>query len=570
MLKHILLATAVCASLFSCSDSSEDLENKEAIGGPRYGGEFRFMSSEKVKTLLPLQAIEIYSNRITSQLFDPILRLDESGENVIPGLAESFSVSQDGKEYTIKVRKGVFFQEDDCFGGEGRELTAHDIKFTLDMACSGLKFNEVSGLLIDRIEGAKKFHDATATSFKESGVSGITVSDNSTLKIKLLEPFSGFDKLLTYSGFGVFPKEAYDEYGDDLPNHPVGTGPFQLEEKTDKQIRLIRNNNYWRKDEFGNQLPFLGSIVMTYSSDKHGELKSFRNAEIDLVLEIPADQVENILGSLQEAQAGKTVKHKVDSEPSASMTFIGLANAHPEFKDVRVRKAFNMAIDRVMLVNDQLMGEGYPVEHGFIPNCTFFDASGVKGHKFDPAKAQQLMAEAGYKNGEGFPKVTLIYSGKKNSDRAAIAKAVASQLKANLNVDIQVKNVTITERDQLVSSGKADMWVSQWIADYPDGENFLNLFASKNIPSNSSFMNPFNYRSTKFDQLLDKANREKDPVKRGKYLQDADQVLVDDAVVIPILSDDFVTMINSRIRNFNTNSLEVLDLSSIFIKEPKN
>ena len=225
------------------------------------------------------------------------------------------------------------------------ELNANDVKFTLDMACSGLEINEISNLLVERIEGADKFHAATQSKFNESGVSGIQVIDNNTLKIKLVEPYAGFNKLLCYSGFGVFPKEAYDTYGNDIVKHPVGTGPFCLDEMTDEHVRLNRNNNYWRKDDFGNQLPFLGSILMTYGTDKSSELKSFRNADIDLVLEIPVEEVDNILGSLKEAQQGKTVKHKVDSKPSASITFVGFNHKNKVLSDKRVRMAFNLAVD---------------------------------------------------------------------------------------------------------------------------------------------------------------------------------------------------------------------------------
>ena len=569
MFKRILVFAITALSIVSCGDSSEDLANKKAVGGARYGGEFRFMSPEKVSSLLPLQAIDLYSQRITSQLFDQLLRLDPSGQNVIPSLAESYTVSNDGKTYTFKIRKGVFFHDDDCFGGEGRELTAEDVKFTFDMACSGLKINEVSWLLLERIQGAQAFNKATKTAFKEGGVSGIKAVDNSTLTITLNQPFAGFDKILSYSGFGVFPKEAYDTYGADLVNHPVGSGPFMLEEKTAEKVVLKRNPNYWRKDEFGNQLPFLGKIIMTYATNKKSELMAFRKEEIDLVLEIPAEEVENVLGSLAEAQAGKTVKHKVDSKQSLNMTFIGLSHNNPVFKDVRIRQAFNLAVDRKSIVDNELQGEGYPVTNGMIPNSEFFDATKVKGFNVDIAKAKNLMAEAGFADGKNFPATTLYVNGTKDSDRHRLALAIAKQLKTNLNVNITVKLVSIEERNKVVSNGTAAMWVSGWVADYPDAESFMSLFYGGNIQDNSKFINPFKYKSEAFDKLYEAANKEMDPAKREALFVKCDQMIVDDAVVMPMLSDDFVTMINSRIRNFETNSLEVLDFSTIFIKEPK-
>ncbi len=569
MFKRTPLLATLLLVIASCSSSADDISKLKATGGARYGGEIRFMLGDKVSTLLPIQATDLYTHRVTSQLFDPILGLDATGKNVVPALAESYTISKDATVFTFKIRNGVYFHDDDCFGGEGRELTAEDVKFTLDMACSGLKENEISWLLVDRVKGAKAFNSASHTSFKEGGVEGIQATDKNTLVVTLAEPCVNFDKILTFGGFGVFPKEAYDTYGKDLKNHPVGTGPFILKEKTDKKIRLERNSRYWKKDQFGNQLPFLGAVEITYATDKRSELMAFRNQKIDLVLEIPAEEVENVLGSLQEAQAGKTVKHKVDSKQAAALTYIAMSQDNPVFKDVRVRKAFNIAVNRDQLVNETLMGEGYPAKNGFIPNTDFYNASRVKGFAFDVAKAQALLAEAGYAGGANFPVLTLYVAGKNDSDYHRLAKGIAEQLKQNLNINLTVKLCSIEERSAAIASGKASIWVSTWIADYPDPETFLSLFYGGNIKANATFVNPFKYKSPAFDKLYVQASKELDAAKRLDLIVKCDQMIVDDAVVIPVMNSDFITMINSRVRNFETNSLEMLDFSAIFIKEPK-
>ena len=125
----------------SCGDSEPNIDELVAVGGKKYGGEFKFMSSEKVTSLMPTSSSDAYSSRIVSQLFESLLRLDPITMKVVPSLAESFDVSDDAKVYTFTVRKGVMFHKDDCFGGEGHELNAHDVKFSLDIACSGLKEN---------------------------------------------------------------------------------------------------------------------------------------------------------------------------------------------------------------------------------------------------------------------------------------------------------------------------------------------------------------------------------------------------------------------------------------------
>ncbi|TSJ46420.1 ABC transporter substrate-binding protein [Fluviicola chungangensis] len=569
MFKQFVLISTLAVGLIGCSDDSVNVEDLKAIGGAKYGGTFRFMSSEKIEALIPLQATTLYTQRITSQLFDPILRLDASGSKVIPSVAESFSVSADGKSYTLNIRKGIYFHPDECLDGEGRELTAEDVKFTLDMSCSGLKINEISFMLNDRVVGASEFNKATKTQFKPGGVSGIKVLDRYKVQINLVEAFAGFDKLLTYTGFGIFPKEAYDFYRDELKKHPVGTGPFMLEEFSDKGLKLKRNPNYWAKDQFGNQLPFLAAIELSYTKNKRSELIAFRERKIDLVLEIPSDEVDNILGSLQEAQEGKTVKHKVDSKQSFSVTFLGMSERNPVFKDVRVRKAINHAIDRIGLVNQTLQGEGYPVLNGFIPNTEFFPANRVKGPDFNVSKANALLAQAGYPDGKGFPAMVIYVSGNKDATNHLLAKGIAKQLKEHLGLSISVELVDFEKRNEYVKSGKASLWVSGWIADYPDGESFLSIFYGKYANLDSEFMNPFKYRNSRFDELYVRLNKEQDEKKRTDIMVECDQQIVDDAVVVPLVNDDFITMINSRVRNFKTNSLENLDFSNIFIKEPK-
>lgn len=569
MSKWLLALILLLSGLSSCTNEADDLENMKAIGGARYGGFFRFMSSEKIESLFPLESTSVYSQRITSQIFDPILKLDETGSKVIPGIAESYAVSPDGKTYTLTIRKGIYFHADDCIEGGERELNAEDVKNTLDMACSGLKTNQIAYIIKDKIVGGEEFNKATTKAFKAGGVSGITTEGSYTVKINLVEAFAGFDKLLTYSGFGVFPKEAYDYYKNEIGKHPVGTGPFKLKSYTDNGIELTRNSNYWAKDEFGNKLPFLAGINMTYAKDKRSELKSFRNQEIDLVLEIPSEEVDNILGSLQEAQDGKTVKHKVDSKPSFSVSFLAMSEKFDQFKDIRVRQAFYYAINRDELVDIGIQGDGYPVEFGFIPATPFYPAARVKGVVFNVSKAKTLLAAAGFENGKGFPTMEIFVSGKEGSTRHLMAKDVSKQLKANLNINTVVKLVSFDERNTLVSSGKAPMWLSGWVADYPDGESFLSLFQGKYANTNSSFLNPFQYKNAKFDALYAKINRELNEKKRTDFMVQADQVVTDDAVVIPLTNDDFITMINSRIRNFTTNSLEAMNFSKVYIKEPK-
>jgi oligopeptide transport system substrate-binding protein len=558
-----LLLTSVL--LFGCKSGDDtNVEILTGRGGIVYGGQFRFYSAEKVGDLFPLTVNDVYAQRVTSQIFQGLLRINPEGTVAEPCLASSYQVSEDAKVFTFEIRKGVFFQDNDCFsGGKGREITAEDFKYCFEMACSNNpKRNQSSWLLIDRIKGAKEFFDGKAKS-----VSGLRVKSAYEFEIELVESFAGFDKVLTHSSLVVFPKEAVEKYGDDIHQNPVGTGPFVLKELNDQQVELVRNANYWEQDEFGNQLPYLASILIQFNGKKIDELMAFRNKEIDLVLEIPVDEIQNVLGTLIEAQEGKNVKHRVASVNSLSVEYIGFAHVNSVFSDKRVRQAFHLAIDRNTIVDRDLNGDVIAVENGFVPFMTGYPIKSVKGHTFDPNRAKALLKEVGYPDGRGFPVVDFYVNTSETSPSYKMAEAVVRALRENLNITVQIKNVSYQEREDAIRSGKAAMWRGGWLADYPDPENFLSIFVSNAQTENISIINPFKYNSAEFDELFARAKRETNAEERMKLYAKCDQLLVDDAVVVPLFNKDFITMVNLKAKKFETNQMERLDFTRVYIKE---
>lgn len=556
----------VVGLLASCGGNNESSEVLKAVGGKQYGGNFKFMSSEKIANFFPTYTGDHYSARVVQQIYEPLLTIDPQSLTVVSNLAESYKVSEDAQVYTFKIRKGVFFHDDDCFGGSGRELNANDVKFTLDYACSGVPENQIYYLLVNRIKGAKEYYDATKDGSKvKGGVSGIEVVDNNTLKITLDQPFVGFEKILTHSSLGIFPPEVFDAYKGKVNEHPIGTGPFKLANKNDQQIVLVRNPKYWQRDDFGNKLPFMDSITISYSKDKKSELKSFQTGAVDLVLEIPAEEVENIFGTLEEAK--KNIRHKVDSEKSFSINYLAMDVMNSEFKDVNVRKALNMAINREEIIESWLEGEGWAATHGFVPAMKNYPVDRVNGFKYDPEAARSLMKSAGYPNGKGFPIVDVYVNTLEGSMIHKMSQAIAAQIKTNLNVDLNIVLCTYKEREDAIKSGKAKMWRTGWIADYPDPENFLAMFYSGNIAEGSLMMNVFKYKNPQFDALFEKSLTERDAEKRMDLLVQCDQIIIDDAAVIPVFTDDHIVIINARVRGFDANPMESLNLKNVFIKE---
>lgn len=567
---HFLKYLSACflfLLLFSCSNESETQEQKIAKGGKNYGGELKFSSPEIINNLFPLGSQDAYSFRITSQIFETLLKLDLQTMEVKPGLAESFKVNGNATIFTFKIRKGVFFHEDECFGGSPREMTVSDVKYSLDFACSGLKENKFGQQLLNIIKGASDFNKKTKSKFDESGVSGITIVDAHTLQIELKESFVGFDKILTMTNLGIFPKECFDTYGNSISAHPIGTGPFKLEKMDKNGITLSRNNKYWRKDEFGNQLPFLDKVKMTYVKDKKSELQAFSKKEIDILFDIPGDQIEFLLGSLTDAQNGKNVKHQVESKSSYSIEYIGFNCQSLEFNNPKIRQAFNYAIDRRVITDVWMNGDGYPANFGFVPTMVDFSNENIKDVINDDTKAQKLMSECGFKGGKGFPIIDFYVNASKGSITHKMCLGISDELKNVLGITLNVKLCSLQELEAAISSGKAKIWRSGWIADYPDAESFLNLFYLDDIALNNGFSNNFYFNNSNFNTFLKEAKKESDLKKRNALYEKCSQIIVTESPAIPIVNDDFMVMVNKRVRNFQTNEMEHVDFSAIFIKD---
>jgi peptide/nickel transport system substrate-binding protein len=198
-----------------------------------------------------------------------------------------------------------------------------------------------------------------------------------------------------------------------------------------------------------------------------------------------------------------------------------------------------------------------------------YESDRVNGTDFSPEKARQKLAEAGFSGGSNFPPVKLYINTKSGSMLHELAKGVVAQWKINLNIDIQIKLTSYAELKQAIRSGEAKMWRNGWIADYPDAENFLALIYGENLRNDGTSSSGIRYNNETFNTLFESSWKEKNDVQRMDILRQCDEILMKDAVLLPLTNDDFFTMIHSKFKDFSSNSLEVIDFSVIFVKEPK-
>jgi oligopeptide transport system substrate-binding protein len=572
MKKIIFLLIGASVILSSCGDEkpNTDLNTQIAKGDVKYGGVFKMNESEDFKSLYPLNITMAIESRIASQIYEGLVKFDQEDLSIVPSLAESWEVNEDATSYTFHIAKGVKFHDDKCFdGGKGRELIAADIKYCFDKLCVSDPANQMYWLFKGKVKGAKEYHESVNNNQPlEGGVSGITVIDDYTLKIDLNYSFAGFLNLTAHNATFIYPKEAYDTYGIEMRVNAIGTGPFRIKKiKESETVILDRNPSYWKNDNYGNQLPYLDALKFSFNKEKKAELLEFKKGNLDLVYRLPLEMISDVVGELDEAKRGGNRPYVMQVVPALSVYYLGFQNQLEPFNNIDVRKAFNYAIDRESIVTYTLQGEGRPALHGIVPPFKGYNYEKTKGYAYDLEKAKEHMAKAGFPNGKGFPEISLQINPGGGDRNVQIAEVVQKMLSDNLGINIKVEQMQFAQLLENVETSKSIFWRYQWIADYPDPENFLNLLYGSHVPekiSDKSYINSGRYQNQKFDSLFDVALREVDQEKRFDLYTQVDQIAVDDAANMPIFYDENTRLLQVHVKNFPSNGMEYRDMTAVY------
>ncbi len=566
-----LLYLLIGVLLTSCSgEQKRTFQLRPANGGKYYGGTFRTNEEEYFKTLYPLNITEVTAHRICDQIFEGLVNFDDSTLAVVPALAERWDISKDGITYTFHLRKGVYFHDDPCFpNGKGRELKAQDVKYCFDRICYHDPANNQGFWIFNGVvKGANEYDSLTANKIKpDSGVSGVKVIDDYTLQIELVKPYAVFLARLGLIFGKIYPHEAIEKYDDEIRTHPIGTGPFFLKIIREEQVTfLARNPNYWKKDAYGNQLPYLDALRISYIKEKKNELMEFSKGNSDMVYKFPLEMIDEIVDYKHQLKPAYK-QFQLQFMPSLSVQYYGFQHQGTIFNNLYLRKAFCYAIDRQKLCDFTLKGSGFPAIYGIVPPGTgTYTSQNINGFTYDAAKAREYIAKAGYPNGKGCPKITLqLNSG--GTRNTQVAEALKKMIEETLGIKIDLLTVPWAQHTEAVESAKTDFYRLGWSADYPDAENFLNLFHSKYVPaelSTKTYINSFRYKSKTFDEYFNKAVETTDEAKRNELYNKADQQIIDDAVVLPIYYDIDYRLLQPNVRNCPQNAIEQRDFSEVY------
>jgi oligopeptide transport system substrate-binding protein len=494
---------------------------EDGMQTPRKGGVYRRPLEFSPKTLDPAVAVDIYSVTVIQQIFDGLVQFDKD-LNIIPGLAQSWTISPDGLTYAFYLRKGVKFHH-------GREMTAKDVVYSLTRILDP-KVKSPAANFFDRVIGSKEFQEGNAQSVK-----GIVAPDPYTIIIRLSEPYTPFISILGMNKFKILPREEVEKSEIGFGKSPVGTGPFKFVSMKEGEEILLEANPFY----FGGK-PYLDKIVFKifHGSPREEILRLFKTGELEDA-PVPFKELEDLTRSRQ---------YTLLQKPILSLRFYGLNPQFGPLKIKNVRKAIHFSVPREEIgrevlkgmanVTDRIIPLGMP---GYQPGKTAFG--------YQPSKARDLLKEAGYPLGRGLPPIEF-WSAAKSELAVKELDMLKSSLAQNgipLNIQYETQWPKFQE---LLSAKKAPMFMYAWYADFPDPDNFLGtLFHSK------SRYNYMTYAHPEVDRLIDRAKTERDYLKRMEIYRKIEEIVLEDTPIVPMVNHLFQWVFQPYVKGIELSAL---------------
>jgi len=469
----------------------------------------------KVKSFDPVDTEDIYSWQAISTVYESLFEYHylKRPYELVPLLAESLpEISSDGKIYTIKLKKGVFFHHNKCFPeGKGREVTAFDVVYSLKRMADPKLASKGWWMLENKIVGLDEWRKEQTKAIKTNYnvvVEGIQAINPHTIQIKLTNVNYQFIHTLANPPGVVVAKEAVEFYGKDFLNHPVGTGPFVLDQYDQSNKIVYKRNPNYREVLFpedsdlgqnltgkGKKIPFVEEIIQTSLEESQPRWLNFVKGKFDLS-SIPKDSFDSV-ASLEGNLLPEFQKKGVALYKSSilDVTFYTFNLENTVLKNLKLRQAMAMAFDRLksgeMFYNNRVILAQGPIPPGLEGYDLEYRSPYLASEKqVNLEEAKKLLAEAGYPEGKGLPPITLDVT---SSTEARQGGEFFKNQMALLGIKIEVISNPWGELVEKVNKGTGMIFAKAWMADYPDAENFLQLFYGPNKapgPNDSRYDNP--------------------------------------------------------------------------------
>ncbi|HAV43186.1 TPA: ABC transporter substrate-binding protein [bacterium] len=425
--------------------------------------------SADVTTLDPALIVDVSGGIVASKLYNSLIRYDNQMQ-IVPDLAEDWSISPDGKTYTFRLKPGVRFTNN-------REVNAEDIKYSFRRILDP-KTRSPRQWVLDRVVGADEFMEG-----KASDVSGLKVLDRYTIQIEIREPFAPFIGLLAMPAAYVVPKEEVQRWGEDFGEHPMGTGPFVLSRwRRDEEILLFANQDYFEGP------PQMKGIAYRIIPQDLTATAEFISGGLD-IMGLPS-------GEFSRFMSDPNFRPYILNQAGLNVYYLGLNCQKYPFDRIRVRQALNYAIDKELILKTLLKDRGV-VAYGPIPPVLAGSNQNISPYPYDPEKAKELLRQEGLKNGLSMK----IYQ-RTSQEALSITQAIQAQLK-EVGIETEIIQLDWSAFKEAINKGEVDAFYLAWVADYPDAENFLfPLFHSRNIGPGG---NRARFSNKEIDALLEKA-----------------------------------------------------------------
>ena len=481
-------------------------------------------------TLDPAVSADANSHQYIAQIFSGLVRLDEELATV-PDIATSWDISPDRLVYTFHLRDDVVFQD-------GRSVTAADFKYSWERACSPATGSGVAGTYLGDIAGASDVIEGRAAE-----ISGVRVVNDTTLEVTIDAPRVYFLSKLTYPTAFVVD-EANVSDGANWWRHPNGTGPFKLKEWQDYSLLVLERN-----DSYYGEMAELASVE--YHLWAGVPMNLYETGEIDVagVSSIYIDRVTDPAGPFFD---------ELRNTPELSFSWLGFNVTKPPFDDVNVRRAFTQALDKDRIISLTFRDLVQRAEGILPPGIPGYNPD-LAGLDYNVAAARELIRQSSYGDVASLPPIT-ITTGGYGGLISPVLEAAVTQWRENLGVEVTVR---VLDPDYFVynlKEEKDEMFDMGWIADYPHPEDFLGVLFRTGAENNFG-----EYSNPAVDALIDQAGVEADAAESLELYRQAEQILVDDAAILPLWFGEDYVLVKPYVHGYELNPLGFAWLNKVTI-----
>jgi ABC-type transport system substrate-binding protein len=514
--------------LLSSCEKDSDIENNI----------FKYNEYSNISSLDPAFSSTLRNIWPVNQIFNGLVQLDKNLE-IKGDIASSWTISEDKRTYTFKIRQDVYFHNSELFGKNlTRKVKAKDFEYS---------FNR----LIDNKIASPGF-------WVFNNVKDFKAINDSIFQIELKKEFDPFLGILSMKYCSVVPHEIVTVLGDKFSKKPIGTGPFKFK-KWDENVKLVlsKNKNYFEHDSLGQKLPYLDGIAISFIPDKKSEFMELLSGKLDMVSSPENSIIDQIFDYKGDLNPRFSSNFNLLKSPYLNTEYIGFNIQKNIKKDTLLRYAINSGIDRKKMMQYLRKNIGYPAESGIVPNGlnnSFY----LPRYNYDPDLSKKLISI--YKSNNDIDKINItIVSDSQYLDILEFIKSDLEKILVKLKIEIKTPSIL----RQGKATGKFDAFRASWIADYPHVENYFSLFYSKNHTPKGPNYTFFSDKN--FDELYELIGNKKS-ISYEKISNDLENIIRRYSPIIPLYYDMSVRIVPKNISGLEANAINQLNLKRVVKK----